>query len=194
MRNIVKSKTRRSGEKGFTLMELVIVMGIFVVIGTIIITILSSTFQGNTKARVSTDITQNGNYVLNILSNLILNSQKFQSITDLSSVVTTTCSPTGTTGKTITVLDFEGSTTTLTCNDGASSTYTISSNSASLLDTSQVKLVQNSCLFTCTQADIYSLPRIDITFQLHNAAGTIPEKQATSTFSNSFSIRNTDFK
>lgn len=183
----------RKRKEGFTLIELVIVMGIFVIIGTIIVSILSSTFQGNTKARISTDITQNGNYVLNLLSNLILNSQKFQSITDLSSVVTTTCATTGTTGKSITVTGFDGGNTTLFC-DEAATIPTISSNSASLLDTSQVKVVPGSCSFTCTQADAYSLPRIDITFQLQNAAGTISEKQATSTFSTSFSLRNTDFK
>lgn len=192
-------------QNGFTLLELTLVMGIFIVIGTIIVTILNSTFRGNTKVRVSNDVSQNGNYALNLISNLLLNSQSFNSISN-GTTITTLCSPTGTTGKSVTVTGFDGGVTTLSCNDsGATPTYLISSASASidqsmpssivpLIDSSQVELAPDSCTFTCSQVDEFSPPRIDIVFTLKNAAVNSAESLGSAIFRTSISLRNQDLK
>lgn len=185
--------------KGFTLLELTIVTSVFLVIGTIIVTLLNSTFRGNNKVRVSNDVAQNGNYALNIISNLLINSQKFESITS-DATVSTVCSP-AITGEAITVRGFDNGMTTLTCEDSG----TISSKSAalvdnapvvtsSLLDISQVALVADSCSFTCTQSDEYSAPRIDVVFTLKNASADTAENTASSIFRTSISLRNQDLK
>lgn len=179
--------------KGYTLVELIVVMAVFILIGGFIVGILNSTLRGNTKTKITSDLAQNGNYALSIMTSLITNSQKFESVTpDLASPTPlVSCEGAAVDAKAITVTGFDGGVTTFSCNDvGVNPSYTISSNSASLLDTSQVKLVPNSCKFTCTQDSVYSAPRLDISFQLRNANGATYEKQAAATFNTSISIRN----
>ncbi|MBP7832501.1 MAG: type II secretion system protein [Candidatus Levybacteria bacterium] len=184
--------------RGFTLLELTIVMGVFIVIGTIIVSILGATFRGNTKTRVTNDISQNGNYALSIMTNLLLNSQRFESIIPSFSTCTanpnpTCCTPAGTIGKTITFQGLDGGTTTLTCEDTGSdpTLYKISSNSASLIDPEIVRLTpDDTCYFVCTQVDEYSPPRIDIVFTLQNAEVEAGDSQASANFRTSVSLRN----
>lgn len=184
-----RSNVNRNG--GFTLLELTVVMGIILVIGTIVVSIVSSTFRGNNMVRISNDQAQNGNYALNVITNLLVNTQQFESITD-GSTVTTTCPAAGINGKSITIRGFDGGISTLSCKDnGINPDYLISSNSASLIDASQVSLVPDSCTFTCTQADEFSPPRIDIVFTLKNASD---QTTGTTTFRTGVSLRNQDFK
>lgn len=190
--------TKLFKERGFTLLELTIVMGVFIVIGTIIVSILGATFRGNTKTRVTNDISQNGNYALSIMTNLLLNSQRFESIVPsfdscLTNPNPTCCSTTGTVGKSITFQGLDGGTTTLTCEDtgGDPTIYKISSNSASLTDPGIVRLSPNdTCYFTCTQVDEYAPPRIDIMFTLQNAEVAAGDGQASANFRTSVSLRN----
>jgi len=183
---------------GFTLIELTIVLGVFIIIGTIIVSILGTTFRGNTKTRVTNDISQNGNYALSIMTNLLLNSQRFDSIVPSFDNCSTNpnptcCSPTGTTGKSITFQGLDGGTTTLTCQDTGSdpALFRISSNSASLTDPSIVKLSpDDTCYFVCTQVNEYSPPRIDIMFTLLGADVSVGEGQASANFRTSVSLRN----
>lgn len=184
----------RTSQNGFTLLELTVVIGVFLVIGTIIVSILNSTFQGNSKVRISNDIAQNGNYALNIITNLLVNSQQFESISD-GTTITTFCPTTGINGKSINVVGFDGGVTTILCGDsGANPTYNLSSNSASLIDSSQVILSSDSCTFTCTQADEFSPPRIDVVFTLKNVSADLPENTGNATFRTSVSLRNQDLK
>lgn len=178
---------------GYTILELIVVMALMLVIGGFIVGILNSTLRGNTKTKITSDIAQNGNYAMSIMTGIITNSQAFNSINTSLAFPNpvATCVGRVSNGKQITVTGFDGGVTTFTCNDvGTSPTYTISSNSASLLDTTQVKLIPGSCTFTCSQDSVYSAPRIDITFQLQNASGATYEKQANALFNTSISIRN----
>lgn len=202
---------RKQNKRGFTLIEVTIVIGIFAVIGIIIVGILNSSLRGNTKTKLTSDLAQNGNYALTLISNLLLNSRRFQSIVSYPSFTEyEVCSTTGISGKTISVAAFDGGLSTLSCSDvGATPTYSISSASATfsasiptpttfktttLIDTSQVRLVADSCYFTCTQADAYSAPRIDIKFQLMSAQSATNEQLGIATFSASVSLRNVDLK
>lgn len=182
--------------QGYTLIELLIVMFLLVIVATLIAGILNSTITGTAKSKVASDLGQNGNYALSIVSDLISNAQDLQSVTDESqatypSCVTSTSS--GLTVKSLNLVGFDGGVTILACNDtGISPSYTISSNSASLIDTTRVKVVPGSCSFTCTQTDEYSIPRIDVTFQLYNANSTTYSDKIT--FSTSVAMRNQSIK
>ncbi len=181
----LKLKTNR----GYTLIELTVVMILLIVVGTLIVGIINSTLRGSTKSKITNDLAQNGNYALSLMSNLLLSAQKFQSIRSTSPVAGTftSCENGPLIGDRITLLEFDGGITDLTCNG-----TNISSNSAALLDSSQV--ITTACSFTCTQTDPYSLPRIDISFQIKNATGATNEKQANATFSTSVSLRNQSLK
>lgn len=182
---------RAQASKGYTLLELIVVMVLLIVVGSLIVGILSSTIRGSAKSKITNDLGQNGNYVLSIISDIILNSQNFDSITDFTSTTHTSCTPSGISGQSITVTGFDGGTTILSCYAD-----TISSNSASLLDTSRVRLdpIPDLCKFTCVQADEYTPPRIDVTFTLVSANGNSSDTQGSATFKTSLSLRNISIK
>lgn len=179
--------------RGYTLIELMIVMLLLVLVGSLIAGILSSTITGAAKSKIVSDLGQNGNYALSLITDVIINAQDLQSVTDASKTTYQTCTPEGIPAKSLQLQGFDGGITTLACDDtGLDPTYTISSNSASLLDTSRVKLIAGSCTFTCVQADPYSIPRIDIVFQLTNASGSA--FMDTISFSTSVAMRNQSIK
>lgn len=193
--------------KGFTLVELVIVMALLITTGGIIVGILSSTWRGSNKTRTNSDLAQNGDYALSLMTNLVINSQKLISFTPTNTgVAISDCTSSPGAGKTFTVLGFDGGATTLTCND-TSAPYTISSASAvfsavppaptpfstnSLLDTSQVKVT--NCSFVCSQQDAYSPPRIDISFQLTQPSAIAGEGTSGVSFKTSITLRNQSYK
>ncbi len=196
-------RTTRTNYKGFTLLELTITIGIFIVIGTIILSILTSTFSGNNRASATNEVTQNGNYALSVITNLLSNTQRFDGIVTTSPACTPTdsqtcCTATGAVGKVIKFTGHDGGVTTLTCNDaGSSATYLISSTSGTLtpvtvplIDVSQVRLPATSnCSFTCAQVDEYAPPRIDISFTLQDLLGG-----NSASFRTSVSLRNQNLK
>lgn len=183
-------KSQKSNE-GYTLVELVIVMVLILVVGGMIAQILVSTLRGSNKTKANNAVSQNGNYALSIMSDFIINAKSFTSILPLTPTPAYSCAGTTITGNSVTIQTFDGGTTTFMCDDV---NKTISSNSASLLDTSQVSLVPGSCSFTCTQASVYAPPRIDITFKLQNAYGNSAENKADVTFNTSLSVRNYGLK
>ncbi|MGE5041622.1 MAG: type II secretion system protein [Candidatus Levyibacteriota bacterium] len=185
----MKNLHNKQEARAYTLIELLVVIFLLIIVGTLIVGILNSTIIGNAKSKIATDLGQNGNYALSIISDIVLNSLNLDKVTDASGTDYTSCTPTGITAKSLQILGFDGGTTVLKCDDiGYSPSNTISSNSASLLDTTRVKLVTGSCTFTCYQADDYSLPRIDVTFQLTNVSGTAYSD--TAKFSTSLAVRN----
>jgi len=187
---------RQGGSAGYTLIELLVVMFLLVIVATLIAGILNSTITGTAKSRIASDLGQNGNYALSVVSDIISNAKDLQSVTDASHATYLSCASstsTTVTAKSINLEGFDGGITTLTCDDiGQSPTYTISSNSASLIDTTRVKLVPGSCSFVCTQEDEYSIPRIDVTFQLYNAGSSNYSDNIT--FNTSVAMRNQSIK
>ena len=190
---------------GYTLIELIIVMMLLIITGTVVVGILNATYRGTSKSKITSDIAQNGNYALSTISNVLTNSQQLISFTPANSASITDCVNTPPAGQSLTVLGFDGGTTTFTCNEDE---YTISSSSAifsalpptptpykitQLIDTSRVKLAPATCSFTCTQQDIYSPPRIDVQFQLVNSSGTASDKTGIASFNTSVSLRNQSY-
>lgn len=61
-------------KKGFTLLEVIVVMGVLSIIGVIILTIFTRTLKGNNKAQILVAIKQNGQSVLENMSQAIRNA------------------------------------------------------------------------------------------------------------------------
>lgn len=189
-------------QMGFTLLELIIVIALFMVTGVLILGVLNSTFKLSNKTRITNDLAQNGNYALSIMSNLLFNSQKLLSYTTSTGVVLNDCTGNPGPGKSITVLGFDGGAATLTCDDAngtISSTSAIFSSisptptpyaTSSLIDTSQVKLSGASCTITCTQQNPYSPPRVDVSFQLIKSNAVVGEGAPSANFNTSITLRN----
>lgn len=137
--------------KGFTLIEILTVISILVVIGTICVSIITITFRGTKKTDLLNFARQNGDSAL---------SQMVKSIRFASSLnYPTACTPTTTTSYiTVTSLTDDQQTTYSCANS------TISSNSASLFDTTS--LTVSSCSFVCSQPSTTVSPIITIQYTL----------------------------
>lgn len=164
-------------ENGFTLVELLIVIGIFASITSLASTVLVTTFRTSSKTNIITTVKQNGDYIISNITNSIRYAKSVQCVSS-STVTATAIDGLQTT--------YDCSTGTITSSSGASSTP------IPLYDTSSVTLTQNSCSFTCVQSSSSSYPLVQISFSLQTTnPGTLVEQTAPSEqFSTSVTLRN----
>ncbi|MCL4353494.1 prepilin-type N-terminal cleavage/methylation domain-containing protein [Patescibacteria group bacterium] len=203
---ITNFKLQISNSLGYTLIELLAVMAVLVVVGAVVGQILFSVLRGNNKTNTLSSVNQNGSYAISQMSKMIRNTQFFNGvsidgstyITDCvtSSVGALTPTPTPETYKSLKITSFDGGETIFSC-DLASSPPTISSNSASLLDTNAVEIdmsSSNPCYFTCSQDSFSGSTRIGIHFSLKEFSNSgvtpIEEKSASAVFDTSVILRN----
>ena len=173
-----KLEIPRLGGGGYTLVEMLTVIAVFVVIGSIVASILITSFRTSSKTDVVTAVQHNGNYAL---------TQMAKTIRDARGLVSPfPCVPT-VSASSITVTTPDNQQVVFAC-----TATTISSNSASLLDTTQVSL--KSCSFTCAQETASDLPVITINFSLlQQSSSTFAEQIASKSavvFQTSVGIRN----
>lgn len=182
MKNLSSFISHLSSREGFTLMEALVVLTISMTVGVIVLSILFSSFRLTNKVNTLNTVRQNGNNAISQIAKMLRDAKKLDSPTSC-------ISPISQTFVTFTSLD-EGQ-TRFECSD---SPATISSNSASLLDTNTVALIPNSCWFICSQDNISDFPTISIRFSLIQVSPpgvTLPvEKTATVPFGTSVVLRN----
>ena len=170
-------------KKGYTIIELLAVVSILVILAGIISGILYSTLRGSAKTKITTEVVQNGNYAISVLTNLISSSS---SVTGIGGVEIQDCtaSPIGTS---ISLKNIDGDKYTISCSGN-----NISSGSASLINTHQVQIRTNSCQFYCSQkaVDPYSIPIVGIEFVVEDKSTGLFESKSSSFFKTSVSMRN----
>ncbi len=169
-------------EAGFTLVEMLAVMVVFIIVGSIMLSILVTTFRTSQKTDTLTQVRENGNYVL---------TQMAKTIRSATGLVAPFPCVTPVITSTLTVLTPDHNQIIYDCTIPPSPTpATIASNSASVLDTSAVTLT--ACSFTCTQNSKSELPIIQINFSLkQQSSSTFVEKTvSTVSFQTSVVMRN----
>lgn len=150
------------GEAGFTLVEMLAVIIVFIIIGSIMLSILITSFRTSHKTDTLSLVRENGNYAI---------TQMAKTIRDARGLVSPFPCVTPAIVSSITVLTPDHDQVTYDCTAPPSPTpATIASNSATILDTSAVAV--GSCSFTCTQASKSELPIITINFALHQPGAT----------------------
>lgn len=175
---------------GFTIVELLTVVGILVVISSILAGILYSTLRGGNKTSITTAVAQNGNFAISSISNLIISSQ---SVVQVGSepFVDCTASPSA---SSISLKGYDGGITILSCENGTISSQSGSMTPASLIDTTQVQIDSLSpCLFYCStqiSGDPYSLPIVGFEFTLTDKSSSFIDTKAKARFNSSASLRN----
>lgn len=153
---------------GFTLIELLVVISIFSAVVALTGGILFSSLRGSEKTVILDQARQNGNYAISLMTKMIRNAQS-ASCPDANSVK---------------IISQDKSEITFTCGT------TISSNSASLLNTEAVSVVTGTCSFTCAQVIGQPLT-VQIKFTLSEAGTTtFVERKATIPFETSVTLRN----
>ena len=161
--------------RGYTLIEMLVVIGVLGSIGTIITGIIFVSLRGAQKSDTLEVIRQNGDAAL---SQMVKNIRYAKSLDIPSS-----CIP-STTVSSVTFTALDSGQTTLSC-----SANTISSNSASLLDTNAV--ATSTCSFTCFQPTLNDPPTITIQFTLTNKVpSNFIERSGSTSFQSSVSMRN----
>lgn len=204
--NLIRSKVLGQelsilNSKGFTLIEMLVAIGVFVVVGSIAVSILFSALRGTNKTNVITIVRQNGNYAISQMEKMIRNAKSFEAVSaDLGYTWETVCNP-STHYRQIKISSFDDVETTFKCNDNNNiSSVSASGATVYLLDTSSVSLPstiplpQNRCYFTCSRPDSVSPPIIGINFYLTDTSTTgFAENKASQSailFQTSVQIRN----
>jgi prepilin-type N-terminal cleavage/methylation domain-containing protein len=161
---------------GYTLIELLVAVAIFTVLGTMTVSILSLTLRGAKKSDAIESVRQNGDIIL---------SKMVRTIRYASSIDNPICTDSITTPE-ITITALDNTSTTLSC---SSVPNAIAVNGVSLVDTNAV-LVQN-CSFTCRQPVGASVPAVTIKFTLSARDSTgLFENKVSIPFQSSVNIRN----
>lgn len=165
-----------SSSRGYTLVELLSVIGILSVIGVIVVTVTFITLRGAQKSDTNELVRQNGDAAL---SQMVRTIRYAKTLDTPASCVT----PVVIESVTISSL-LDGGKTTYSCaND------TIASNSASLLNTNAVRVT--TCSFACTQTSLLEPPTIKIQFSLEaKSSSTFAETKASIPFESSVTLRN----
>lgn len=184
MKQFVQKYTTKD-QNGYTIIELLTVVGILVIISGLIAGILYSTLRGSSKTKISTTVAQNGAYALSVISDSVMSAYTITAING-SPITDCTASPSG---KIISLKKSDGSTISFSCANN-----TIASGSASLIDTSQVKIDTSNlsnCYFYCFQQNPYSIPIVGFGFTLTDKnTSPLLENKSSATFNTSVSLRN----
>jgi len=163
---------------GFTLVEMLAVVAIFVIVGSITMSILVTSFRTSHKTDIITLVQQNGNYALSQVAKTLRNARGLVDPFPCVGQVT---------ASSVTVITPDDQQVTYACSGG-----TIASNGASLIDTSTISMP--SCTFTCLQTSKSDLPIITVDFSLkQQSSSTLAEQKASLTtvdFQTSVVIRN----
>ena len=164
---------------GFTLVEIMIGLVIFAIIGVVSLSILFMTLRVGNKSDLLVILKQNGNAAVSQVSKNIRYAKSLDSLTTCVTPVT---------AQSVTVtslLDNEQSTFSCT----STAPFTIASNGASLIDTSIASVTD--CSFTCTQTTLNDPPTITLSFKLNaRNSNSLAEKTGIIPFTASVTMRN----
>jgi prepilin-type N-terminal cleavage/methylation domain-containing protein len=184
--------------KGFTLIEILIVLGILVVVGSLITSIFYSSLRGTVKTNTATVLKQNGAYGLNRLTTVIRYGS-FEGISpdNTAGSYSTTCSSSGTPGSYLKIRSNDSSNSLSVIACCPNNNIYINGNGAcsapeQLFDTTSSGVRLISCQFTCRQASAINIPVIGIDFFLsqYNITPGFEESTASQRFQTSVSLRN----
>lgn len=167
---------------GFTLVELLAVISITGVVGTIMFGILFATLQGANKSESLSAIQQNGNFVITQMSRMI----RFASAIEDPPSCYTGPTPTPVSQTSLTIRNNDNKTTVFSCDLESG---TIASNGATLLDPTTVAVTD--CSFTCQQNTPNDFPTVTITFTLNKKNNnSFAENNSPIQFQTSVTLRN----
>ena len=170
-------------KSGFTLIEIIVVVGILGIIMVMGSNLFFSILRGSTKTKILQLVKQNGDYTITVMSRMIRNARSVSG-----------------SGSAITIVNPDGNTTTFNC-CGATPNFLIASESGTLscenarLTSSEVKVNDCSAVFTVTLGEAEVRPavvKINFILSQVSQAGVTPrlEEQASVNFQTTISLRN----
>lgn len=165
-------------KSGFTLIEIIVIVGILGFIAVIGSNMFFSILKGSTKTRVLAEVKQNGSYAINVMERLIRNAKSLENWDGG--------------GEWIEIRDPDDYPTIFSCEDSdGDGFYDIASNSASLTS-DKVEVVDCASVFNVVEGEAGIRPdAVTINFTLKQA-GTVarPEEEASVNFKTTVTLRN----
>lgn len=148
--------------KGFTLVELMVVITILATIGAVVLNTVLITLRTSIKTNTINEVRQVGTYTISQLSKTIRNAKSFQGVSTDGTNFRTNCvsssiSPVA--YEAVKITTFDGNDVVFSCAGN-----TIASDGASLINTASVQVA--SCTFYCAQRTILDTPTIGIDISL----------------------------
>lgn len=186
---------KQSSQRGYTIIELLAVVTILVIISSIVSGIIYSTLRGSKKTKIITEVAQNGQYAVSVISNTISDSRNVTRIngTEIENCISNPNSDsvlpnTPSDKPSITLQRLNGGLTRIACIN-VNSVPTVASNGVTLVNIANVTAI--SCKFSCSQIadDPYSIPIVSVSFTIKDKDSALPENQSSSIFNFSSSLR-----
>lgn len=185
--------------RGYTLIELLAVVLILTTVGGIVTSIVATSLRGGNRSTTVNEVRQEGNFTITQMAKMIRYAKSFDGISvngieyDIDCIIPTiTPTPSPTRYKYLRFSNFDGGTTVFSCEDNSSNPKKIGSNSANLISSDRVTIVNDSCYFMCRQDNSALPPSIDIYFTLTaSGSSSLVENKSTVPFSTSVIFRNT---
>lgn len=160
-------------QTGFSLIEILVVLSIFVVIAVIANQVFFSTLRGGSKSEATTLVKQEGNYTLSVIERGLQSAQS----------ITSVCTDPAATLSSINYLDSTGTSASFSCQTG----YVASGSGNLRLTTEKVTTV--SCSFQCFKES--GLATVSAQFALKRAgSGLLPREQTQLDFKTRVLLRN----
>jgi len=191
-------KTKKS--LGFTLIEFLVVIVVVGSIGLVIVGILTSALRGTKKADILNIVRQNGNQALVQMTKDVTYARSFDGVSTKGEKFNVDCMQAQVADPTPTPTPIQYKSLKITASDGKEIVYkciddgitdNITSNDEPIIDSNSVKVVPNTCWFTCTKERITSNPIIGIKFQLiQKARSAHVENTASIPFETSVTFKN----
>ncbi len=176
------SKNKRITSLGFTLVEVIVVIGIFVILSTILLSILITVIRGTKKSDSILAVKQDGEHAIDQITRNLRFAKALVYPNPIGGGAPE-CSNVGLTVDHITVTQINSSQNTFTCMPPNN----ITMDSTSL--TNSAITVVNSCNFICTQ-NTGGPPTIGISFNLSKKNPNGLEDKTSIPFQSSVTLRN----
>lgn len=180
-------QAKQSGQRGFTLLEVLISVAVMSVIGTIIAQSFFTTTRSSAKVEILKDTKQSGDFAMSVMERMIRNA----------SDITTSCASTGTTVDSISIRSTDGGVTTFQCalNGGVTRIASSSANGIVYLSATNVTLGGTVCEESSLEFVCASNPSagksVKIQFSLsQKGTGGNQSERASTSFQTTINVRN----
>lgn len=142
--------------RGFSLIETLVVIGLFSILAIVVSRSVSTTLTGTRKSDATANVRGELNYAINVIDRHLRSAKSIEN-----------CSQTGTASTTIWYNDQDGVRTNFSCTPDAactaSSISNVASSSARLTSTQTICIT--NCQFVCTQPATNQPPTVDVLIQ-----------------------------
>lgn len=163
----------QSFQRGYTLVEILVVVSLLATVGLIIAIVLYSTLRGGEKTNLIERVKQNGNYAISVFSREARFASFFDGVSSDGSIYSTSCVA-GTKYPYIRFQDGSGQRNTFSCMGNALTVARQAGVVDTLINASQVGIVPNSCSFTCSNATTIGTYTVGLSFSLTDPISAVP--------------------